>query len=87
MKGVVVEVLMFQCDFYCRRTEDTLMSSRDQGGWRLKLLTLTPVPCILCLAVSYHGIARRLDGNEGVLGRSEGCISVALVCKITGSCS
>lgn len=84
MKGMV-GALMFQRDFYYKRTEDTLMSYRV--GWRSKPLTLTPVPCITCLAVSYHGTARRLDGNEGVVGRPEGGITVALVCTITGSCS
>jgi len=67
MKGVV-GVLMFSVTVYCRRTKDTLMSYRDQVGWRSRPLTLTSVPCILRLAVSatafsYHGMARRQAGN------------------------
>jgi hypothetical protein len=46
------------------------MSYRDRVGWRSGPLTLTSVPCILCVAVtatavSYRGMARRLAGNMG----------------------
>jgi hypothetical protein len=41
------------------------MSYRDQGGWPSSPLTLASVPCIPCLAVSYHGMAMRLAGIMG----------------------
>jgi hypothetical protein len=41
------------------------MSYRDQGVCSSRPLILTSVPRILCLAVSHHGMARRLDGIMG----------------------
>jgi hypothetical protein len=59
----------------------------SQSPSRTSILYVT----VTAIAVSYHRMAKLLNGNiendgGGVAGRCEGGISMAVVCTITGIC-